>query len=430
MKHNWEDYPQPPPWRINKLIETLKPMNILFLTLVDINSITDRGIYTDLLRYFATQRHNVSIVTPKERRYKTATNLRVDKGVRILQVRTFNIKKTSFLEKGLGTLAVEYQYLAAIREYLHDTKFDVVLYSTPPITFGKVIKAIKKRDGATSYLLLKDIFPQNAVDLGMIKRGGLLHRFFRHKETQLYRLSDYIGCMSPANVAYVLAHNTEVDAKRIEICPNSIEPDSTQFIKDSAWRRQYTIPEEATVFIYGGNLGKPQGLDFLIEVLASNVGKADRFFIVVGSGTERSRLEAWFAAQRPDNAILLEALPKLEYDNLVRSCDVGLIFLDGRFTIPNYPSRLLTYMENRMPVLMATDVHTDIGSIAAANGYGLWCESGQTDVFSAMLDKLCSDNSLIKTMGDAGYRFLEANYTVERSYEVMMRRFEHSVTNF
>ena len=399
-------------------------MNILFLTLSNINSIADRGIYNDLLRSFASHGHSVTIVTPKERRYKTATNIRVEQGVRILQVKTFNIQKTSFVEKGLGTLAIEYQYMAAIRKYLQDTKFDLVLYSTPPITFGKVIKAIKNRDGATSYLLLKDIFPQNAVDLGMIKRGGVLHRFFRHKERQLYRLSDYIGCMSPANVAYVLAHNPEIDAERVEICPNSIEPDHTAFTKDNAWRKQYSIPEEATVFIYGGNLGKPQGLDFLTEVLASNAGKTDRFFIVVGSGTERSRLEAWFAAQHPDNAVLLGALPKNEYDNLVRSCDVGLIFLDGRFTIPNYPSRLLSYMEYHMPVLIGSDSHTDIGTIAEANGYGLWAAHGDLIGFNKQLDILCGNVRLRNEMGERGYEFMKQHYTVEQSYRVIMRRID------
>lgn len=397
-------------------------MKILFLTLSNINSIADRGIYTDLLRYFASQGHSVTIVTPKERRYKTATNIREDKGVRILQVKTFNIQKTNFVEKGLGTLAIEYQFLAAVVKYLQDTKFDLVLYSTPPITLTRVIKAIKKRDNARTYLLLKDIFPQNAIDIGMMKREGILHRFFRRKEKQLYRVSDFIGCMSPANVAYVLAHNTEIKAERVEVCPNSIEPDTSVFVKDKVWRIQYNIPEEATVFIYGGNLGKPQGLDFLMEVLASNVGKKDRFFIVVGSGTERSRLEAWFTEQHPDNAILLGALPKNEYDNLVRSCDVGLIFLDGRFTIPNYPSRLLSYMEYRMPVLIASDNNSDIGTIAEANRYGLWAAHGDLEGFNKQLDVLCGNSSLRKEMGEKGYNFMLKNYTVEQSYRMIMGR--------
>ena len=113
----------------------------------------------------------------------------------------------------------------------------------------------------------------------------------------------------------------------------------------------------------------------------------------------------------------------MEYDELVESCDVGLIFLDPRFTIPNYPSRLLSYLEYKMPVLMATDVNTDIGSIAEENGYGFWCENGDLEKFNLLLDKLASDPSLRNQMGENGYIFLEENYTVEKSYEIIMKHF-------
>lgn len=396
-------------------------MNLLFLTLVGINSIEDRGIYQDLLRKFRDEGHAVSIVSPVERRKGVVTNFRQKEGISLLQVRTLNVTKTSIVEKGIGTLALEYQYLAAIRKYLADTKFDLVMYSTPPITFGKVIAYIKKRDNARSYLLLKDIFPQNAVDLGMIRMNGILHRFFRWKEKQLYRVSDYIGCMSPANVEYVLKHNPELTPTRVEVCPNSIELAEEITENNSFLRSQYNIPEEATLYIYGGNLGKPQGLDFLMEVLERNNNIADRFFIVIGSGTEKQRLSEWFQYRKLSNALMLDGLPKNEYDQLLRSCDVGLIFLDSRFTIPNYPSRLLSYLEYKIPVLVASDVNTDVGAIAQENGYGLWCENGNIEAFNKMLDKLCGDKELREQMGERGYLFLMENYTVERSYDVIMR---------
>lgn len=399
-------------------------MNILFLTLSNINSLADRGIYTDLLRYFASQGHSVTIVTPKERRYKTATNLRNDNGVQILQVKTFNIQKTNFIEKGIGTLAIEFQYLAAIKKYLHNTRFDLIIYSTPPITFTKVINVIKKRDNAQSYLLLKDIFPQNAVDLGIINKRGVLYRFFRWKEKQLYRISDYVGCMSPANVNYLLKHNPEIAVDRVEVCPNSIEPTEGEVNKDNAFRIKFNIPAKATLFIYGGNLGKPQGLDFLVDVLESINNKPDRFFIIIGSGTEKSKLVKWFQSRKLNNAILLDSLPKETYDQMVGSCDVGLIFLDKRFTIPNYPSRLLSYLENKMPVLIASDTNTDVGTIAEENGYGLWAEHGDIAKFNQHLDKLCAVETLRRQMGENGYRFLIQNYTVENSYNIIMKHFE------
>lgn len=164
-------------------------MKILFLTLVKITSLDERGIYSDLLRKFRDEGSEVFVVCPLERREKKSTYVLKENNATLLNVRTFNLQKTNSIEKGIGTLAIEYQYLQAIKKYFSKTKFDLVLYSTPPITFSKVIDFVKKRDNAYSYLLLKDIFPQNAVDMKMIKQGSLLHTFFLKKERKLYAIS-------------------------------------------------------------------------------------------------------------------------------------------------------------------------------------------------------------------------------------------------
>ncbi len=400
-------------------------MNVLFLTLARISDIEERGIYTDLMREFVRHGHTMYIVVPAERRFHQSTELLDDGNVKILRVWTFNIQKTNLIEKGIGTLLLEYQYQKAIQKYWRNVKFGLVLYSTPPITFNKIIATMKKKDAKT-YLLLKDIFPQNAVDLGMFSKGSFFYRMFRKKEERLYQLSDYIGCMSPANVDYVLRHNREVDNRRVEVCPNSIElcKAEEQACPKGALAQKLNIPTDKILFIYGGNLGRPQGLDFLIEVLAANEKRNDSFFIIVGSGTEFMKLKMWFDTNTPHNACLLSSLPKPEYDSLVRACDIGLIFLDRCFTIPNFPSRLLSYLKNRMPVLMATDRNTDIGEIARANGFGLWTESGNIETFMEMVDLMTADRGRIKIMGENGYAYLEANYTVNCSYDIIMRHFE------
>ena len=93
----------------------------------------------------------------------------------------------------------------------------MILYSTPPITFCGVVEYFQKRDNAKTYLMLKDIFPQNAVDLGMMKTTGakgLIYKYFRKQEKKLYAISDRIGCMSQANVEYVLKDNPEVSKEK------------------------------------------------------------------------------------------------------------------------------------------------------------------------------------------------------------------------
>jgi len=400
-------------------------MNILFLTIIKINDIDERGIYTDLIRKFRDEGHNVFIASPTERRFKEKTTIVKNKGVTLLKVKTLNIQKTNIVEKGIATLVLEYQFYRQIKRFFSDVKFDLVLYSTPPITFTKIIKAIKINDNSKSYLLLKDIFPQNAVDLGLMKENGLLHKFFRRKEKLLYAVSDFIGCMSPANVAYILKHNLQISPEIVEVCPNSIQPLSSelQVKHPELIREKYQIPTNATIFIYGGNLGKPQGLDFLREVLESNNNKQDRFFIIVGSGTEQKKLAEWFKIYEPTNAVLLDNMKKDDYDNLVRSCDVGLIFLDKHFSIPNYPSRLLSYLEYGMPVLIASDINSDLGEIAAQNNYGFFTINGNLDDFNRHVNKLVGDKNLITKMGNNGWRFLLENYTVNNSFRTIMNHF-------
>lgn len=397
-------------------------MNILFLTLGAIANIEEHGIYTDLMRKFRDEGHHVYIVTPCERRTGQSTSSFEQDGVFILRVKTLNIQKTNILEKGFATLLIESQFKNAIKQYLKDIKFDIIIYSTPPITFTNVVRYVKKRNKAVSYLLLKDIFPQNAVDMKLLSTWNPIYWWFRRKEKGLYRISDYIGCMSPANVEFLLKYNSYIAKERVEVNPNSIELSQLSVeIPKKETRNKYNLPEDTPIFIYGGNLGKPQGVDFLLNVLDSNRHREDCYFVIIGTGTEFERIRLWFEEKKPSNAQLIKGLPKEEYNLLVNCCDVGLIFLDSRFTIPNYPSRLLSYLENKLPIIAATDVNTDIGRIAESNGYGFWCESVDVGNFNRCLEALL-DKEVISRMGMAGFTYLKENYQVSMSYEKIMNR--------
>ena len=407
-------------------------MNILFLTMSNLSELDTHSIYSDLMRKFRDEGHEVYIVAPRERRLGENTHLYDANGVHFLGVKTLNLQKTNVIEKGVGQVLVAPLLKNAIKKHLPKTHVDLILYSTPPITLMGVVKYLKKKNPkAVSYLMLKDIFPQNAVDIGMMSKTGIksiLYWHFRRQEKELYKVSDYIGCMSVANVAYVLKHNPEIPADRVEVAPNSIEliekvlESGQEKAERYYMRKKYDLPTNKPIFIYGGNLGKPQGIPFLIECLNANSNRNDCHFVVIGNGTEFHKLEAWYERNKRENVTLMQHLPKEEYDTLVRSCDVGLIFLDHRFTIPNYPSRLLSYLENKMPVLCATDPNTDIGPIAEANGYGYWCESKNPADFTALVDKMLKSD--IKQMGEKGYQFLCQNYLVENTYNAIIKHFE------
>lgn len=401
-------------------------MNILFLTMSSgIEKFQARGIYTDLMRKFRDEGHMVYIAFPRERKQGLSTEVRMQDGIHLLGVKTLNVTKTNVIEKGIGQVSIEFLYKRAIKNYFKGVNFDLILYSTPPITFPKVIEYAKRTNPkAKTYLLLKDIFPQNAVDMGMLSKNGvkgLLYKFFRAKEKKLYALSNYIGCMSPANVRYVLEHNPEISVDRVEVAPNSLEMVEAEKNVDNSVLAQYNIPTDKPIFIYGGNLGVPQGIPFLIECLEANADRDDCHFVVVGSGTYYQRLADWYEVRKPKAVSVMKGLPKEDYDRLVQACQVGLIFLDYRFTIPNFPSRLLSYLEYRMPVIASTDPNCDTGAIAEENGFGFYAPSNDVNAFTLAVNKMLASDMI--AMGGKGYQFLKNNYLVEHTYNKIMEHF-------
>lgn len=397
-------------------------MNVLFLTLSNFESIQERSIYPDLLREFVRNGHHVYVISPVERKQRVHTHIVHEGHATILKLRIGNIQKTNVMEKGISTLTIEPLMIHAIKRYFSTVRFDLVLYSTPPITFCNAIQFVKQRDNAKSYLLLKDIFPQNAVDIGMLSKTGvkgLLYRYFRSKEKKLYARSDRIGCMSQANVDYLIAHNPELDPETIEICPNSIEVVDKSVDQQTrvAIRQKYGIPLDKKVFVYGGNLGKPQGISFLIQCLESQRENANVFFLIVGEGTEFGKLQAYVNEAHQSNLKLMKSLPKADYDAMVGACDVGMIFLDHRFTIPNFPCRLLSYMQAKVPVLACTDPNTDLGKVIVEGGFGWWCESNDVEAFGRCVEQALNG----EPSGTAEWEYLTSHYSAEQGFKTIMR---------
>ena len=187
---------------------------------------------------------------------------------------------------------------------------------------------------------------------------------------------------------------------------------------------KYNIPPDKTIFLYGGNLGLPQDIPFIIECIKQSAEVKKAHFVICGSGTEYGKLEKFVNETAQANLTLIKSLPKSEYDSLVGVSDVGMIFLDHRFTIPNFPSRLLSYLKEKKPVLICTDKNTDIGKIAEENKFGLSSVSDNTEDFLRNVKRLI-DVELRAKLGKNGYRFLMDNYTVENSYNIIMKHFEN-----
>ena len=406
-------------------------MNILFLSLSDLKNLDSRGIYPDLLNAFAQRGHKVYIVSPFQRRTGgQACLLNVSENVTILRVKIGNTTKTNLIEKGISTLTLEYLVKRAIRKNFSDIRFDLVIYPTPPITFCGAVSYVKKRDGASTYLMLKDIFPQNSLDLEMLSTSGvkgLIYRVFRKKEKKLYAISDHIGCMSPANVQYLLEHELDVAPEKLGVCPNAIQIHDVRLneAEKLKMRKEYGLPLTSKILLYGGNIGKPQDVGFILRCLKKLKDRKDLSVLVVGSGTEYYKLKEYRENEKQENLILMNEVSPVEFDSLTACCDVGLVFLDHRFTIPNVPSRILSYMQAGIPLLTATDPVTDLRRIVSENGFGLCCDSTDENEFVRCVDRLLDAD--LKAMGEKALAYLRKEYDVQKVSEQILQTVENGV---
>jgi hypothetical protein len=407
-------------------LEEVLKMNILFLTLAEISNIDQGGIYPDLMNFFVGQGHHVTIMSPIERKHNMRSSDTEYEGFRVIRVKTLNIQKTNLLEKSLGTLTIDYLFSRAVKSLTSLGKVDILLYSTPPITFVKTIETIKNKFNPYTYLLLKDIFPQNAVDLGFMKKNGLIYKYFRMKEKKLYNLSDGIGCMSQANVDYLRKHNPYLNPVKIEICPNSIKPQDSIISEEKKLeiRKKFGLPLDRTIFIYGGNLGKPQDVDFIIQFLERQINNKEAYYIIAGSGTEYPKISKWLEKSGAENIELHPYLPKAEYDDKLKCSNVGLIFLNDRFTIPNYPSRLLPYIDNGLPTIAAVDPNTDIGTDIENNDIGKWSLAGDLDALEKNINFFCSlTNDQKDNYAKRCREFLSQKATVQYSGDIILNSY-------
>lgn len=391
-------------------------MNILFLTMVKIGSTNEEGIYQDFINEIASRGNKVFVVSPIENREKKNTHLIEEGNVKILRVKTGDVTKTSKLKKGINQLKLESQFQKAINQVYNDISFDLIIYSTPPITFSKLIQKLKKDHNAITYLMLKDIFPQNAVDIQMINKNSIVYKMFRRKELNTYEVSDLIGVMSNENKNHIVK-NSGVKSSKVHIFRNSIYEMKPKY-SDRNMLTKYGIDMNKKILIYGGNIGEPQGYKNIVNFIKRFDEVKNANLIIIGSGTKFNEVK--IAASNIKNVFVLNQLPKQDYDTLLNHSDIGLIFLDERFTIPNYPSRMTSYLSLGKPVIASIDECTDISSEIEKNNVGFSSYSKNTDSLIANINKLTTNVDLYKHLSDNATSFFNREFKIEDNVDRMI----------
>jgi glycosyltransferase involved in cell wall biosynthesis len=389
---------------------------ILFVTLARIDDINVSGIYSDLISKFVSEGYDATIICPIERRFGLKSRIIISNGVKIIQVKSLNIQKTNFVEKIISTFIIEFMFLRAFYKNCVNEDYDIGLFTTPPIFITNFMKFIAKKRVKIKYLLLKDIFPQNALDLKIVSKYSPFYLYSRFIEKKLYKSVDFIGCMSKANLDYVF-NNNKINKFKLEINPNTIN------VSKYPIKQKFKKNHKELKLIYGGNLGVPQN-PILISKFISKIELLENItFKIIGSGTEFNFLQKFIKNNNINKTHILSNLPKSTYFRELEKADLGLIFLNEDFSIPNYPSRLLDYLYFDLAIISNTDINTDITDFIKNANVGK-CFYGVKDLDNMILEiKKIKENSIyLESFSQNSYISIIKHFNIDISFDLINKK--------
>ncbi|MCX5847532.1 MAG: glycosyltransferase family 4 protein [Deltaproteobacteria bacterium] len=394
-------------------------MRILLLVVYYLPStMSSAKLIHDLATEFLRLGHEPVVVAPDENILKD-TEITSESGIKVLRVRTGKIKTASRLVRGFNEARLSNIIWEKGRRFFEENPCDLIVYYSPTIFFGSLVKGLKKHFACPSYLILRDIFPQWAVDAGVLSHG-MVYKYFKLKERQNYDAADIIGVQSPANLRYFeengldKKYHLEVLFNWTALVEESIQP--------SAYRERLGL-QGKVVFFYGGNIGVAQDMDNIIRLAKNLRGEKSAYFLLVGDGSEVPRLRTDIASKGLTNIAIHDAVGQREYLSMLSEFDVGLISLDCGLRTQNFPGKMLGYMYHSMPILASVNPGNDLKEILEGQQSGLVCMNGEDDLFAAYARRLVRDENYRRQLGKNSRTLLENSFSVSRAAGQILAHF-------
>lgn len=397
-------------------------MKILFIYSRHSENPNDSTLTKDLSDEFFKQGNEVTIVTLLEKKYGRETEYKIENGYNVLRIKTNDYFNTGKIKKGISVLTMANDLKKGVFKYLSKEKFDLIITHTPFISNANLIEPIKKYFNCPAYLILWDIFPQNGKDIGMIS-NSLIFNFFKYKEKKMLSIYDKIWCMSKGNVNYLKENYSYLDKTKINILKNWAVIKPKLEIDSKLIREKYGYTEEDFILIFGGNMGRPQKLENILELSKKSIINKNIKFLFIGSGSEKDRLEKYSKEEKLNNVRFINQVPREDYEKITASCDVGIVSLDERFTVPNFPSKTTDYFKLSLPILASLDncSVSDYGSFLENEVKGgLFASAGDTEELYKKLLELYNSKELREELGNNGRKYYEEYLGVDKAYKTIM----------
>ena len=377
-------------------------------------------LINDLAVEFTTRKHDVTVVAPD---HTIKTDLQYDyyNSIRVIRVKTGEIKNVPRFLRGYREISLSKILWKRAKKFFKENEFDLIIYYSPTIFFGYLIKRLKRLFGCPAYLILRDIFPQWAVDSGTLSEG-LLHRFLKHYEKINYDAADIIGIQSPANKFYFIEKG--LDKKyRIEVLYNWISLNE-DYGSSGYFRAKFDLNDKI-IFFYGGNIGIAQDLDNIVRVAMRLKNIPEAHFLLTGEGSEVPRLKREIKRLGLNNFSIHPALEQREYMRLIAEIDIGLISLDRNLKTHNYPGKMLGYMYHAKPILASINPGNDLQDILQMHEAGMVCHNGEDETFYKHAIQLIRNPDLRQQMGRNGRVLLEKIFSVSNAASQILSHFEN-----
>jgi glycosyltransferase involved in cell wall biosynthesis len=372
----------------------------------------------DLAVEFHKLGHEPVVVAPDETILADSEST-CENGINVLRVRSGKIKTASKLVRGFNESRLSEMVWQKGRRYFEDNPCDLIVYYSPTIFFGPLVKRLKALFSCPSYLILRDIFPQWAVDAGVL-RQGIVYKYFKWKERQNYEAADIIGVQSSANLRY-FQENGLAKKYRLEVLFNWTAL-TEEGIQPGGHRERLKL-QGKVVFFYGGNIGVAQDIDNILRLAKNLREEESAFFLLVGDGSEVPRLKAEIALHGLTNITLHEAVGQREYLSMLSEFDVGLISLDRSLRTQNFPGKMLGYMYHSMPILASINAGNDLKRILEDGQAGLVCINGEDEKFESDARNLLSNADLRRRTGRNARALLENTFSVSMAARQILAHF-------
>lgn len=324
----------------------------------------------DLSREFARQGHGLTVLLPAWDQDEAWRREDID-GVQVLRLRSPRTKDINYVQRTLAEFWMPFAMRRSLAASpLKDERWDGVIWYAPSIFHGPLARHIKRQSACPGYLIIRDIFPEWAVDMGLMGRG-LPYRFFNAVARYQYSVADVIGVQTEGNRAYFADWSAQA-GRRLEVLQNWLGPVVST---PSSIRLADTPLAGRKVFVYAGNMGVAQGMDILLELADRWKQRRDIGFLFVGRGSEARRLAERAASGGLDNVLFHDEIHPDEIPALYAQCHVGLVALDQRHKTHNIPGKFLTYMQSGLPVLARVNPGNDLVTLIRQKGVGRACEA-------------------------------------------------------